>query len=157
MPQCYQTSTVISQRLPLISLLTSALFIKVAKVSCNFEGFFENILIQDTVIAQYLYLITRYSYFKKKVFYYKILLLISISRYYLQDTKIRCCPSLVINHRVPNKTRAYKKRFSPFYDIDIRSSPSVVARDVNVSDTICESTPLGPDPTSVAAISFRYS
>ena len=86
----------ISQRLPLISLLTSALFIKVAKVSCNFEGSFENILLQDTVVEQNLYLITRYSYFKRKVFYYKILLLISISRYYLQDTKIRYCPSLIV-------------------------------------------------------------
>ena len=67
-----------------------------AKVSCNFEGFFENILLQDTVIEQNLYLSTRCSYFKRKVSYYKILLLISVSRYYLQDTKIRYCPSLVL-------------------------------------------------------------
>ena len=58
-----------------------------AKVSCNFEGFFENILLQDTVIEQNLYLITRYTYLKRKVSYYKILLLISVSRYYLQDIK----------------------------------------------------------------------
>ena len=68
-----------------------------AKVSCNFEGFFENILLQDAVIEQNLYLITRYSYFKRKVSCYKILLLISVSRYYLQDTKIRYCLSLVIS------------------------------------------------------------
>ena len=35
------------------------LFIKVAQVSCNFERFFENILLQDTVIEQNLYLIAR--------------------------------------------------------------------------------------------------
>ena len=67
-----------------------------AKVSCNFEGFFENILLQDTVIEQNLYLITRESYFKRKVSYYKILLLILVSRYYLKDTKIRYRPSLKI-------------------------------------------------------------
>ena len=67
-----------------------------AKVSCNFEGFFENILLQDTVVEQNLYFITRESFFEKKVSYYKILLLISVSRYYLQDTKIRYCPSLKI-------------------------------------------------------------
>ena len=81
-----------------MSLSTSALFIKRGtKVSCNFEGFFESILLQDTVIEQNLYLITRYSYFKRKVSYYKVLLLISVSRYYLQDTKIRYCPSLIID------------------------------------------------------------
>ena len=80
-----------------MSLLISALFITSCEVSCSFEGFFENILLQDTVIEQNLYLITRYSYFKRKVSYYKILLLILVSRYYLQDTKIRYCPSLLIN------------------------------------------------------------
>ena len=44
-------------------------------MSCNFKGFFE----------------------KRKVSYYKILLLISVSRYYLQDAKIRYCPSLLID------------------------------------------------------------
>ena len=79
-----------------MSLLTSALFIKSGEVSCNFEGFFENILLQDTVIEQDLYLSTRYSYFQSKVSSYKILLLILVSRYYLQDTKRRYCPSLSI-------------------------------------------------------------
>ena len=87
------------RRLPLISLLTSALFINVAKVSCNFEGLFENILLQDTAIEQSLYLITRYSYFKRKVSYYKILLLISASRYYLHYTKIRQYLSLMTTHK----------------------------------------------------------
>ena len=61
-----------------MSLFTSAVFIKSGEVSCNFEGFFENILLQDTVIEQNLYLITRYRYFKRKVSYYKILLQDSI-------------------------------------------------------------------------------
>ena len=64
------------------------------KVSCNFEGFFENISLQDTVIEQNLHLITRYSYFNRKVSNYKMLLLISVSRYSLQDTKIRYYQSL---------------------------------------------------------------
>ena len=84
-----------------MSLLTSALFIKSGKVSCNFERFFENVLLQDTVIEQNLYLITRYSFFKRKVSYYKILLLILVSRYYLQDTKVRYCPSLKVTWTLP--------------------------------------------------------
>ena len=52
-----------------MSLLTSALFVKCGEVSCNFEELFENILLQDTVIEQNLYLITSYSYFKRKVSY----------------------------------------------------------------------------------------
>ena len=64
------------------------------EVSRTFEGFFENILLQDTVIEQKVYLITICSYLKRNISYYKILLLISVSRYYLQDTKIRYCPSL---------------------------------------------------------------
>ena len=85
----------ISHRLPPKSLLSSAVFIKRgAKVSCNVKEFFESILLQDTVIGQNLHLITRYSYFKRKVSYYKILLLISVSRYHLKDTKIKYCPSL---------------------------------------------------------------
>ena len=66
-----------------MSLLTSALQ-NVAKVYCNFEGFFENILLQDTVIEQNFYLITRYSYFKRKVCYYKTLLLILVSGYIIR-------------------------------------------------------------------------
>ena len=72
-------------------------------MSCNVEGFFENILLQDTVIEQNLYLITIYSYFKRKVSYYKMLLFVSVSRYYLQDTKIRYCPSLIMNNMKMNK------------------------------------------------------
>ena len=57
-----------------MSLLTSALLKKVAKVSCNFEEFFENILfkiqllskicilLQDTVTSKGKYLITRNCY-----------------------------------------------------------------------------------------------
>ena len=57
-----------------MSLLTSALLKKVAKVSCNFEELFENILfkiqllskicilLQDTVTSKGKYLITRYCY-----------------------------------------------------------------------------------------------
>ena len=82
--------TINCDTLPLKSLLSSALFIKRgAKVSSNVEAFFESILLQDTVIKENLYPITRYSYIETKVSYHKILLLISVSRYYLQDTKIR--------------------------------------------------------------------
>ena len=89
----------ISHRLPPKSLLSSALFIKRgAKVSCNVKGFCESILLQDTVIKQNLYLITRNSYFKSKVSYYIILLLISASRYYLKDTKMRYYPSLILKY-----------------------------------------------------------
>ena len=69
--------------LPLTLLLISAY--KVAQASCNFEGFFENILLQDTVIEQNLYLVKRYNYFKRKVSYYKIQLLQKES-VLLQDT-----------------------------------------------------------------------
>ena len=44
------------------------------------------ILLQDTVIEQILYFITRFCY------------CISVSRYYLQDTKVRYCPSLIVIH-----------------------------------------------------------
>ena len=61
--------------------------------------FFQSILLQDTIIQPNYYLITRYSYSVRKVSYYKILLLFSVSNYYLQDNKIRYCPSLgVANH-----------------------------------------------------------
>ena len=55
-------------------------------------------LVTWKVIEQNMYLITRYSYIKRKASYYKILLLTLVSRYYLQDTKIRCCPSLMMRH-----------------------------------------------------------
>ena len=67
-----------------------------AEVSCNFERCFENILLQDTITEQTLYLITDAVTFKKEVSYYKILLLISVSEYYLQDTKVRYYPSLLV-------------------------------------------------------------
>ena len=58
--------------------------------------FFQSILLQDTIIQPNYYLITRYSYSVRKVSYYKILLLFSVSNYYLQDNKIRYCPSLFL-------------------------------------------------------------
>ena len=58
--------------------------------------FFQSILLQDTIIQPNYYLITRYSYSVRKVSYYKILLLFSVSNYYLQDNKIRYCPSLLV-------------------------------------------------------------
>ena len=68
------------------------------QVSCNLKLFFENILLEDTIIQPNYYLITRYSYWVWGVSYYKILLLFSVSNYYLQDKKIRYCPSLVCNY-----------------------------------------------------------
>ena len=65
--------------------------------------------IQKIVIEQNLYLIIRYSYFKREVSYYKILLLISVSRYYLQGTKIRYCPSLVIGTTLDNDSMLKKR------------------------------------------------
>ena len=59
--------------------------------------FFQSILLQDTIIQPNYYLITRYSYSVRKVSYYKILLLFSVSNYYLQDSKIRYCPSLTVS------------------------------------------------------------
>ena len=46
-------------------------------------------ILQDTVVEQNLNLITKYCYFKMKMSHYKTLLLISVSRCYLQDTKTR--------------------------------------------------------------------
>ena len=47
-------------------------------------------------------------------------------------------------------------KISTFSNINICSSASVLTRDLKVIDVVYESTPLGPDPTKVAAIAFRY-
>ena len=74
----------------------SALFMKVDrhKYLVTSKCLFENILLEDTIIQSNYYLVTRYSYWVREVSYYKILLLFSVSNYYLQDKKIRYCPSL---------------------------------------------------------------
>ena len=77
----------------------SALFMKVDchKYLVASKCLFENILLEDTIIQPNYYLITRYSYWVREVCYFKILLFFSVSNYYLQDKKIRYCPSLVLN------------------------------------------------------------
>ena len=103
-----------TQRLPLLAMWTSAVFIKVVQVSCNFQQCFETVLLQDTRIQQNWYLGARCSYFRREVSYCKIILLVSVSRYYLHEAKIRYCSSLLVTLYPALKRAMQARSFTRF-------------------------------------------